>query len=140
MVARGLVGGSLILSEKTFRFRRDGRPYLTRYHLLRWPCLGVYVHKFHDSDDPPYHDHPWSFFSVVLWGGYVEHRKEERLLPCERTSRWVFWDVVRRSLSVGYRRATDLHYVRLLRKPTWTLVICFKKFRIWGFHDGGRGS
>lgn len=47
--------------------------------MLRWflipknRFLKIYLHKFMRSDeDRALHDHPWSFLSIILRGGYFE--------------------------------------------------------------------
>ncbi|HXI82093.1 MAG TPA: hypothetical protein VNM34_14900 [Verrucomicrobiae bacterium] len=102
------------------------RTYLTRWRLLQTPWFGVYLHAIREPDrDRHMHDHPWSFVSVVLRGGYLEER------PDGRTGR-------RRAGSVCLRRAEDLHRVALLaRRPTWTLVLAGWRRRSWGFDVDG---
>lgn len=50
--------------------------YLTRYVLYGTRSGSgrkVFLHVFHHGDAEPYfHDHPWSFWSLILWGGYYE--------------------------------------------------------------------
>lgn len=104
----------------------------------RWGS--ILLHKFESSDDTTLglHDHPWHFFTIILWRGYDE------LTPgggCVR----------RRPGSITFRRATTLHAVRLLdAKPSWSLCLCGPKIRAWGFQtaegwvaerdiDGGAG-
>lgn len=74
-------------------YHRDGRPwqpggrwglfashigsYMRRY-LLRTPWFGVRLHRILRADTNPHcHDHPFSFVSIMLWGGY----REELVLP-----------------------------------------------------------
>lgn len=97
------------------------RPYLLRWYLLpRNPHLNLYLHKFlRDDDDRALHDHPWWFCSAVLLGGYREVLESG--------------SVIRRTGSIGFRRATHRHRVELLRVPTWTLVLTGSKVRTWGF-------
>jgi len=116
-----------------------GDPLLVRYTLLWTPWVRVYIHKLCRSDrDRHLHDHPWSFVSVVLWSGYHEMRPGNEV-------------VERGPLSIAYRRAEDQHRVRLRQLmrveyhgttqtwhrvgeiPAWTLVICGRKRRLWGF-------
>ena len=124
---------------------RDGSPYLTRLRILQTPWFGIYLHKIHSPDaDRDHHDHPWSFVSVVLRGGYMEERKVPlptlHAIPGE-PRQW-FWArrwLHRTPFTIGFRRATDLHRITTLdRKPTWTLVIVGPRRRDWGFQtDGG---
>jgi hypothetical protein len=49
----------------------DGTIFMTRYTLLKRNALSIKIHRFRRSDEEM-HDHPWAFFSLVLWRGYVE--------------------------------------------------------------------
>jgi len=56
--------------------RIDNEPYLERYYLFlkdrkRFP-FNVFLHKFLKSDPDDVHDHPWSYFTLILKGGYYE--------------------------------------------------------------------
>lgn len=99
----------------------DGNPYLTRWTLFsigEW--FEIYFHKFHTSDeDRCLHDHPWSFISILLNSGYWEHGDAGR--------KWV------RRFSIIFRPALWRHRIEIVKAPTYTLVIRFKRFREWGF-------
>jgi hypothetical protein len=113
-----------------------GRLGLDKY-LTRWVLLGqrfgadgkgkVFLHWFHRGDAEPYfHDHPWPFWSLILWGGYWEHTPAGR--------RWCG------PLSLLRRPAEWRHRVELPEgKRCWTLVWCGPRARSWGFwcHDKG---
>lgn len=48
-------------------------PMLMRWTLLRTPWFGLFVHYIYREDlDRLPHDHPWTFFSWVIRGWYVE--------------------------------------------------------------------
>jgi hypothetical protein len=56
--------------------RVENEPYLERYYLFlkereRFP-FNVFLHKFLKSDPDDVHDHPWSYFTLILKGGYYE--------------------------------------------------------------------
>ena len=53
-------------------YREDGKLYLWRLYILRTPWFGVMLHKIMDDDPDCLHDHPWSFVSFILKGGYEE--------------------------------------------------------------------
>jgi len=101
----------------------DGaEPYMIRWRIIQTPILGVYIHKFNSHDASMLHDHPWSFFSFVLKGGYWERRSYG---PNLYHVRWF-----------NAKRANHPHYVEVLDKtPTWTLVIAGRRQREWGFID-----
>lgn len=94
-------------------------PLMIRYYLLRTRWVGVFLHHFLRSDrDRHCHDHPWAFITLLLSGGYFEH-----------TPAGTFW---RRRFSVLFRPAVWQHWVEV-RRPVWTLVVRFRRVRMWGF-------
>lgn len=99
---------------------------MRRWRVVETPCFGLYVHKIMRPDaERDLHDHPWSFGSLVLVGGY-----EEELADTWRTWRQGSW---RRM------RPTEPHAIRrLLRAPTWTVVVRGRRQRAWGFRMDGR--
>lgn len=104
--------------------------YLTRWLVRELEDGGrVYLHHFQQSDaTEELHNHPWSGFSVILAGGYLE----ERLLPDGR--------IARRAVLPGDENelaAETFHRVDLLT-PTlgcWTLFGVGAKVQSWGFLD-----
>lgn len=104
---------------------RAGDVYLTRWVLLGkrfGPGGKLFLHRFHRSDsDAALHDHPWNFWSIILWGGYHEET------PAGLKWHWPF--------SFLRRPAEWRHRVVLARswpKP-WTLVWTGPRSRKWGF-------
>lgn len=117
------------LLTRLFRRYDIARKGLDRY-LTRWDLLGnrfagaghhLFVHLFHRGDAEPYfHDHPWPFWSLILWGGYWEHTPEGR--------RWYG------PLRLLRRPADWRHRVELpAGRRCWTLVWTGAKARSWGF-------
>ena len=56
--------------------RQCNEPLLTRYYLFlkdrkTFP-FNVFLHKFHKGDPGDQHDHPWSYATFILKGGYYE--------------------------------------------------------------------
>lgn len=104
----------------------DGNPYLTRWYLLRTKWLGIWIHKFHRSDeDRAAHDHPFSFLSIILTCGYWEWvPNAEGVL--EKT--WY------PPGSILFRRAEHQHRIEVYEdeKP-FTLIFRFRRRRDWGF-------
>lgn len=103
----------------------DHVDYLKRWWLLKTPWWGIAVHKMTGPDArDTLHDHPMSFVSFVLVGGYVEQRLDPRSMFVEERT------VRRRNVM----RRWDAHtIVRLLRNPTWTLLFMSRNRRRWGF-------
>lgn len=110
-------------------------PYLTRWTLLQTRWGNLYLHLFHRSDHDTLHDHPWSFWSLVLWRGYIEeyHTGQgsyEGEPAIARKRRW--------PLSLAYRDAHWTHRVELINdKPALTLIWRGPYVREWGFHTSG---
>lgn len=112
-----------------FRFRSD---LIARDYMRRWtfetPIGAIRIHNILRSDsDRHFHDHPFNFMSLILRGGYVEHRPHREPRAC--------WpgDLV-------FHRAEDLHYLKIPphiesgNGGTWTLVFAGNERRPWGFH------
>lgn len=114
-----------LLRRERFDIGRPGLPdYLTRWTLLGKRYGGsrrVFLHWFHRGDEEPYfHDHPWAFVSVILWGGYYEETPTGR--------HWYGPG------SVLVRPAEWRHRVVLHEgRQAWTLVLSGPKTRGWGF-------
>lgn len=104
-------------------------------YLTRWDVRGnrngdgdkLFVHLFHRGDAEPYnHDHPWPFWSLILWGGYWE------ITPTGR--KWYFPGCLLR------RPAEWQHHVEIpAGRRCWTLIWTGSKIRSWGFICPGRG-
>jgi hypothetical protein len=101
-----------------------GSPYLSRWILCK-NFLGreqrLVIHCFHRSDaDREMHDHPWSYWSLILWGGYWEETPAGR--------KWY-------GLGSWLRRpATWRHRVELEGgRKCWTLFWTSANERRWGF-------
>lgn len=109
--------------------RGDGNsPYLTRWTLLSCRLGAIYIHKFHRSDSPEHHDHPWNFASVILWRGYIEETVSVRHNSQQWNYKRVWPGMTLR------RQATWRHRVILVDdKPAWTLVFRGPERREWGF-------
>jgi len=105
----------------------DGN-YLIRWRVVQTPWGGLYVHRF-ERPDPraTLHDHPWPFLAVVLRGGYVERRLDPETMKVneDRSVRWF-----------NRMRTHDAHaIVRLLRVPTWTVLLVGRRVRTWGYWE-----
>lgn len=110
--------------------------YMRRWIL--WSPFGTArVHNILRSDDGrDFHDHPFSFVSIILRGGYIEHRPGcvcgtwaepfAAITPCRHYGPG----------SIVRRRAEDLHRLELLSGSAWTLVFSTRYFRAWGFKLG----
>lgn len=125
--------------------RADGQVYLDRWGIGHDRIGGVLLHRM-EAPDPgiDLHDHPWTFVSIVLWGGYTELRAEARLAQdfarlaenspdCRRGT-----EVRRRLGSARMMRLDECHTItRLHRRRCWTLVLKGPRRRSWGFYLPG---
>ena len=120
--------------KKLIYDRVDGELYLTRYYLFlkertKFP-FNVFLHKFHKSDDIVLHDHPWSFFTLILKGGYWEWRPQfdAQGQKVGEIAKWCGPG------SFRWARANQFHRVELDPDvECWTLFCPGVKQRDWGF-------
>lgn len=118
-------------------------------YLQRWILFGhrssaggkdrpaLMLHRICRPDaDRCHHDHPWGFWTLILWGGYVE---EYTFQPDATEGGWRGGPMMaRRWVRPGmfaYRRATYTHRIAELPSgPSWSLVLRTRYQRRWGFH------
>lgn len=118
--------------------------YLRRWFIFSRLWGGIYLHKIvrPDDDDLP-HDHPWSFVTFVLKGGY---RDESWVKLTPLSIRLSLVEKYCYPWNFYFRRAEHVHRVRLhVAKgrpipswddryiPAWTLVFRGPVRRKWGF-------
>lgn len=108
-----------------FRWTFTDSGYITRLHLIKTPWFAVCLHWINQPDPEPHlHDHPVSFLSIILRGGYDEHRAKGNYHEIYE-HRWFNWI-----------RATPDDRHRIIYCEPGTLTLCFMgpKTREWGFH------
>lgn len=93
--------------------------------------IAVRVHKILRSDDSrAFHNHPWSFVSIILKGEYIE-------VTPEYTKDGFYLEPLYTYYAEGsllHRPDNYFHRLELLNcQPVWTLFITGRKKRIWGF-------
>jgi hypothetical protein len=92
-----------------------------RYQIVKSRWFNVYLHQLDAPEWHPVgcHDHPWSFVTILLKGGYLEHHEENyiRRYPGE----------------ILYRPASWTHDVITPFGRSWSLVITGPKKNNWGF-------
>lgn len=127
---------------------RDGtRPYLLRCWLsganakadgeVFESSESVLLHHFLEPDDDgALHDHPWSFTTTILAGGY------EEALPPEGWTGEVGPPIDaciarRRAGDHIHHAAHDLHAVAAILPGTWTMVATGPRVRDWCFWPPG---
>ena len=151
--------------DKRIIKRRGNVPYLIRWTIIGFGVdsswFSIKLHNILISDEECLHNHPWTFISIILKGGYTEHTKH---LP------WAYnkagWSdpvisekngfhVQHKTFKAGsilYRPAHWSHRLQLPNRlvplmagvlngdickekpiPVWTLVFTFRKTQRWGF-------
>ena len=114
--------------------RQDNEPYLERYYLFlkdrkKFP-FNIFLHHFLKGDPDDVHDHPWSYFTIILKGGYWEYIPQfnaEGKKTCE-IGKW------RGPGHFRFCKANSFHRIEL--DPTvqcWTLFMPGPQKREWGF-------
>ena len=94
-------------------------PYCYRW-VLNLGLFAIRVHKWIASDDTRYmHDDPYWSVTCVLSGSYYDVTDYGKELMSAGT--------------VRFRRAQHKHYVQVVSKPCWTILISGMFVRQWGF-------
>jgi len=129
------------LGRKRTIYDRDGTiPYLDRYYIFlkdrkNFP-FNITLHKVMVSDEDVLHDHPWSYATLILKGGYYEH------IPVYNDTTGGVVGATRVWRGPGhfrFRKADDLHWLELAKDkdgneiPCWSLFYMGKKEKEWGF-------
>lgn len=108
------------LPHKEMGWKEIGERFV-RFRLIKTRWFNVYLHWL---EAPTWHthchDHPWHFWAVLLWGGYLE----------ELDSGKKVW---RGPGSVLYRHARFRHNVITPRGPNWSIIVTSGVKRKWGF-------
>jgi hypothetical protein len=131
--------------QKTTIPCEDGLVYLVRLRIVQTPWFAIYLHDLREPDrDRDPHDHPWTFWSVILRGGYTEKVWQPR--RGEGVDRWTrsthpngyFGPPAtyrRRWLGGSVHKMTmdKAHMIESVRPGTKSLVICGRRRRTWGF-------
>lgn len=98
-------------------------PYVIRWR-IETPWGSIRLHHWLGADDArAFHDHPWSFTTFVLRGGYVD------MTPAG--SEYL------RAPAVRHRGAEHRHTVLPDMGGAWTIVVTGPKVRTWGFWANG---
>jgi hypothetical protein len=124
------------------QIKHGDQVYMDRWYILCFPRMfSIRIHHIMlpDSDRWP-HDHPWSFFSIILKGGYTEYwctpdGFRVTWLPEARQNVWSKFS----QRYVGrwsFHRSTDLHRIIQFNdeaRGAWTLIFTGPEHREWGF-------
>ncbi len=112
------------LVDKVFLIReiksKKGELHFKRWRIISSPWFNVYIHLIAKADqDQHMHDHPWSFMSYIIHGGYTEQTTESVNF--------------RRPGSITLNKAENFHKILELAAVTRTLVITGPRKREWGY-------
>lgn len=111
-----------------WRFTDTDSEYIVRLHVLKTPWFALCLHRILKPDPEPYlHDHPVSFLSIILRGGYTEHRVRSSSHGVLRTIRHRWFNFIRAT-------PEDRHTICDVEPGTVTLCLMGPKVRDWGFH------
>jgi len=127
-LASGKPASQWVFFEKRFVVPDYDNPKVAsriRWRLFHCPYFGIYVHKWLQPDprETP-HNHPWPFFSLILWGEYYERIAGQGIWDHRYLRRWL--NVVPRN---------RFHSVPYVRSPTWTLMFVGRDRGDWGYLD-----
>lgn len=110
-----------------WRWTLTDSEYITRLHLIKTPLFAICLHWINKPDPEPYlHDHPVSFLSLILTGGYHEQRKINGKLSIKERN---WFNLVKADKN-------DQHSIISVKPNTVTLAFMGPKVREWGFHAG----
>lgn len=102
--------------------------YITRLHVIKAPFGAIMIHFINTADPEPHiHDHPVTFLSLILTGGYEELRMLPKYAPVRIYRKRRFFNFIRAN-------ARDAHTITSVLPGTVTLCIVGPKTRDWGFH------
>jgi hypothetical protein len=105
--------------RKFFPFKELGweNEEFTRFQILKTPWFNIYLHRLvAPTWHPQCHDHPWHFWSLILFGGYFE---------------WFNGRLTRhRPGTVLYRPARSQHNVVTVG-VCYSIIVTSRKVRNW---------
>ncbi len=98
-------------------------------YMIRWVAdfgpFAIRIHRWLSSDDHrAFHDHPWWFLTLVLWGRYTD------VSPAGRDRLHIG--------SIRFRPSSHKHTVEVEHRNTWTILITGRPSRRWGFWVGDK--
>lgn len=110
--------------------------YLDRRGIAHPKVGGILLHKIGGPDPGrDLHDHPWTFWSLVLKGGYLEERQAtDEAILLARTRFALPWVEARKRWSIRKMDLGDCHRIDVALPGTWTLLLIGPVRRGWGFY------
>jgi hypothetical protein len=114
---------------------------MRRFHLFacRWFECGFHLLLQPDNMVLGHHDHPWHFWSIVLWGGYLESYFPDWINAAMPGARAYLRHRTRLAGSMGFHPAHYTHAICEVAggKPCLTFFVSFRRSRVWGFPERG---
>ena len=117
----------------------NNNDYLERYYVFlkdrsEFP-FNIFVHKFLISDTDDLHNHPWSYFTFIIKGGYWEETFVDNNTQKEKIKKWCGPGFFQ------YVSSDHIHKITLKKNvDCWTLFIPFARTTNWGFYKfNGKG-
>lgn len=100
-------------------------PYMYRW-VFDFKLFSVRLHKWLRSDDKrAFHNHPWSFITIVLRGSYTDVSTDKKEVLCKGCIR--------------YRKSSHKHYVEVPKEGCLSLIITGPTIdKKWGFWIDGK--
>lgn len=100
----------------------------TRYNVVKCRWFNLYIHQMWSPIAPPLcHDHPWSFVTFIIRGGYWESTDGETF-------------TFRKPGRVLYRPAAWAHTVKTVDHYAWSVVVTSRTTRKWANRDCRTGE
>lgn len=94
-------------------------PYLYRWTFIFFN-FSVRIHHWIRSDDTRFfHDHACDFISIILKGSYKNVTPDGTVNV--------------KAGSIWYAKADKRHYLVIPKSGAWTLLLCGRPYRKWGF-------
>ncbi len=115
-----------------WRWSEADSEYITRLHVVKTPWFAICLHWLNKPDPEPFlHDHPVSFLSIILRGGYTEVKHR----AFDNGRQW--WE--RNWYNIIRAHPNDRHTIMSVKPGTLTLCFMGPKTREWGFHTDTDG-
>ena len=103
-------------------------PYLYRWTLVLFGYT-IRLHHWIKSDDRRFfHDHSCDITSIIIKGYYYNVMPDkDGNIDRYKVNAWKF----------RHMKATDKHYLEIPEDGAWTIILCGKPYKKWGFYVNG---
>lgn len=106
---------------------KEGVVHFRRYRLLSTPWFNLYIHQILHSDmEKHFHDHPWGFYSLILFGAYREYASYP-------PSYFAIHSTLFQAGNVAQHRREDAHHITLITPTVWSFVLTTGRKHDWGY-------